>query len=149
MESCRLGGNNICFCLTGVLQLPPRRPLWTACVHFRDTYSIDLSHLIFSVCCCSRVISLWMPYCTTIGCNGFEVTYCVVYLTSVSAAWLLRFQESGVRLFKKICLHNINNKSHRTRKNFMLILKLLKKLQKCIPKKMKWFKSSEHRIKLW
>jgi hypothetical protein len=47
-----------------------------------------------------------MPYCTTIGCNGFEVTYCALYLTSVLCA--LGFNVSKKVLLdslQKICVH--------------------------------------------
>jgi hypothetical protein len=29
----------------------PRRPPWTACVYFRDSYPIDVSHLSFNFLC--------------------------------------------------------------------------------------------------
>ncbi len=51
------GGNSICLCLTGVLLVtppsPPRRPPWTACVHFHDSNPIDVSHLSFTFLCLS------------------------------------------------------------------------------------------------
>jgi hypothetical protein len=48
---CRLGGYSICLYLTGVLLWPPRRPPWTACVHFRDSDPINVSHLRFNFLC--------------------------------------------------------------------------------------------------
>jgi hypothetical protein len=46
------GGNSTRLkCLTGVLVLPSRRPPWTACVHFRNSYPIDVSHLNFKILC--------------------------------------------------------------------------------------------------
>ncbi len=51
LGSCRLGGNSICLCLTGMLLFPPRRPPWTACIHFRDSYPIDVSLLNFNILC--------------------------------------------------------------------------------------------------
>ncbi len=35
-------------CLTGELLLSPRRPPWTACVHFPDSYPVDVFHLSFN-----------------------------------------------------------------------------------------------------
>ncbi len=54
------GDNSLCLCLTGVILWHPRRAPWTICVHFRDSYPIDVSHpvSIFSVCCWSRYLSL-------------------------------------------------------------------------------------------
>ncbi len=43
------GGKSICLCLTGVLLWPLRRPTRTACVHFRDSYPIDVLHLNFNI----------------------------------------------------------------------------------------------------
>ena len=47
----RAGGNSICLCSTGVLLLPPRRPPWTACVHFRDLSPSEVFHLNFKFLC--------------------------------------------------------------------------------------------------
>ncbi len=40
-----------CLSLTGALLWTPRRQHWTACVHFRDSYPIDVSHLSFKFLC--------------------------------------------------------------------------------------------------
>ncbi len=42
---------SIYLCLTGELFWPPRRPPWTACVHFPDLYPIDVFHLSFKFLC--------------------------------------------------------------------------------------------------
>ncbi len=53
MGSCRLGGDSICFCLTGVLLWPPhiRRPSWTACMYLHDSYFMDVLHLNCNILC--------------------------------------------------------------------------------------------------
>ncbi len=48
-EELQAGRNSICLCLTGVLLWPPRRPPWTASVHFPDSYPVDVSHLNFNI----------------------------------------------------------------------------------------------------
>ncbi len=54
----KAGGDSICLCLTGELSWPPRRPPWTACVHFRYS-SLSTSLTSVSVCCYSRYLSRW------------------------------------------------------------------------------------------
>ncbi len=70
--SCKWGaagwGESMYLCLTGVLLWLPRRPPWTVCIHFHDSYPVDISHPLtsvssFSVCCCSRHLSLWPGPC--------------------------------------------------------------------------------------
>ncbi len=43
----------------------PRRPPWTACVHFHDSYPIDVSHLNFNILCLMLLqvsISMFIPF---------------------------------------------------------------------------------------
>ncbi len=42
---------SIYLCLTLELLWPPRMPPWTACVHFPDSYPIDVSHLSCNFLC--------------------------------------------------------------------------------------------------
>ncbi len=63
--SSRLGGIGICLCLTGALLWPPRRHpgqhVYTFVISILSMSLISVS--IFSVCCCSRYLSLWLdPY---------------------------------------------------------------------------------------
>ncbi len=58
-------GNSICLCLTRVFLWPPRKPPWIVCIHFRDSYPIDVSHLnfnIFSVLLLQVSISVLSPH---------------------------------------------------------------------------------------
>ncbi len=54
------GGNSICLCLTGVLLWPPKRPIWTACAHFLESYPIDVLHLYFNILCLLLLLSRWI-----------------------------------------------------------------------------------------
>ncbi len=63
------GGNSICLCLTGVLLWPPKRPIWTACAHFCESYPIDVLHIYFNILCLlllevSISVDLHLPYIT-------------------------------------------------------------------------------------
>ena len=63
------GGNSICLCLTGVLLWPPKRPIWTACAHFRESYPIDVLHFYFNILCLlllkvSISVDLCLPFIT-------------------------------------------------------------------------------------
>jgi hypothetical protein len=44
-------GNIICILSYWSALMTPRRPSWTACVHFRNSYPIDVSHLSFNFLC--------------------------------------------------------------------------------------------------
>ncbi len=51
-------------CLAGMLLMTPQKATLDSlrCVHFRDSYPIDVAHLNFNilcVCCYSRYLSLW------------------------------------------------------------------------------------------
>ncbi len=51
--SCRVGGIVYCMFMFdwSALITPQKATLWTACVHFRDSYPIDVSHLSFNFLC--------------------------------------------------------------------------------------------------
>jgi hypothetical protein len=61
------GGNSICLCLTGVLLWSPKRPPWTAWIHFPDSYPIDILHLSFNFLCLLVTLGIYLGWFTLSG----------------------------------------------------------------------------------
>jgi hypothetical protein len=82
--------------MTGVLLWHPRRPPWKACVHFRDSYPIDVSHLSLNFLCLLLLeicISLTASAQLLYSChqkNGSWYTRALTWLASESSCkgWL-------------------------------------------------------------